>query len=80
MATPCVCVIHCRRELGFVCEDITGDAQILEAYADFRGPITLARMRRRPGRSGGRRIRGSGGTAGGGKDFDFELEVVKAKL
>ena len=33
-----------RRDLGFDCEDVTGEANILESYDDFRGPISMARM------------------------------------
>ena len=61
-----------RRELGFKCEDITGDARIVEAYEDFRGPVVLARMTIPAGDLG----KAQGGTAGDGADF----EPMDAKL
>ena len=31
-------------QIGFVCEDVTAQADIVEAYADFRGPVSMVRM------------------------------------
>ena len=56
------CGCLCKLEPLAVCEDITGEANIVEAYADFRGPVTLAKMRWQPS---ARSTRGGGGTAGG---------------